>query len=124
MNETILHELLADSRPLWGTSPPFVVRHALEERTQGRDARLEAIVFLDRPPRGPAQRGELGRVGKHLQGCFGQPFDVEERLDEPVLTRLDDLTNRRHIGPQDHATGRHRVQQRPRQHKWRCKVNM
>ena len=71
-----------------------------------------------------AQGGERSRIGEHLQRGLGQPFDVEKRLDQAILARLDHLAHRRHIRRQHHAAGRHRVQQRPRQHKRRGQVDV
>ena len=71
-----------------------------------------SIVRRAAPPKGANSAGSSST----LQRCLGQPFDVEERLDQAVLSWLDHLADRRYIGRQHHAAGRHRIQERPRQH--------
>lgn len=61
-----------------------------------------------------AQRPERGRVGQNGQGRSRHGFGISAVDHEPGLIGRDHFPMRRGVGGQDHAAGRHRLEERSR----------
>ena len=107
-----------DSTALPGRGDP------LEVVTQRRNADLEAVFLFDRRSGGTAQWRERRRVVEHAERRLGQAIDVEKRLDQAVLARLDHFAHGRNVRGQHDAAARHRIQQRPRENERRRQVDV
>ena len=98
--------------------------HAVEELLDRRNADVNTVSLLDRSPGPRAKFGEAGGVVQDRKRCSGQAVDVEERLDQPVDTWLNDFAHGRDVGGKHGNAAGHCVEQRPRHHKRRRQIDV